>query len=159
MSLRRAIVVPLKIFAFMGLAIAVVLSGTSAVPPSSETAGKPPASETAGKPPAPGEIARGRVDAARKMYQLVASDYRSGWLRSSELVYRWSRRWLESERDLNSGKEDQLTALRAHAQRMREVARLAQARYRRQDTTIDEATSAEYYRLEAEMWVDRANQR
>jgi hypothetical protein len=152
MSPRRAIVVPLRNFVFIGLTIAVILSGTSAAdPPSTGTAGKPP--------PAPGEIARGRVEAARKMYQLVASDYRSGWLRSSELVYRWSRRWLESERDLNSGKEDQLTALKAHAQRMREVARLAQARYRHQDTTIDEATSAEYYRLEAEMWVDRANQR
>jgi hypothetical protein len=143
-------VVPRKTFVFTGLALAVILGGTSAA--------DPPSSDPAAKQSAPGETARARIEAARKMYQLVASDYRAGWLRSSELVYRWSRRWLESERVVHTGKEAQLTALKAHAQRMREMSRLAQSRYHHQDTTVDEATSAEYYRLEAEMWVDEANQ-
>src|SRR5271156_3655733 len=124
---------PRKIFVLIGLTCIAILAGTSVADP-------PPSSATPASRPAP-ELARARMDAARKAYQLFASDYRAGWLRSSELVYRWSRRWLESEQDLSARKEDHVAALEAHLQRMRDVARLAQDRFKHQDTTIDEATS------------------
>lgn len=42
---------------------------------------------------------------------------------------------------------------------MRDLERIAKDRFRRQDTTVDESLSTDYYLLEAQAWVDQANQR
>ena len=128
-----------------GLVLLLAAAAASAPPPPAST-----------EPVVPVTLSRARVDAARKTYAVLASDYRLGWLPWSEPVYRWSRRWLDAERDLASRDEERLAAVKAHLQRMRDLDRITQARFRRQDTTVDESTAAQYFRLEAEVWLYQA---
>jgi len=49
-------------------------------------------------------LAKQRRDAARQTYQTTLANYRDGFA-SEELLYRWSRRWLEAERQVDKRQE------------------------------------------------------
>lgn len=69
--------------------------------------------------PAPNALALARLDAARRTYGQHARNLREGWVLTGELVYRWSRRWLEAEQALCKRPEDRIAACQAHVERMR----------------------------------------
>jgi len=104
----------------------------------------------------PASLAKVKVDAARRTYEVVWKNNREGLVPFAELVYRWSRRWLEAELELNDKKADQTAAYQAHNDRMRELARITRDRYRNRVNTIEEATATEYYTAEAEIWIKQA---
>jgi hypothetical protein len=74
-----------------------------------------------------------------------------------EDVYIWSVRWLQAQRDLSPKHEDQVVALEAHLQRMTELKKQIQmlSRDLLLPVKVDEA---EWYRLEAELWLAKAKQ-
>src|SRR5579884_3358724 len=77
------------------------------------------------------------------------------WQGHPEEIYSWSVRWLQSQRKLSPKHEDQVVALEAHLKRMKELhktvtelARELVPRYKEDE--------AEWYRLEAEIWLAEA---
>src|SRR5919201_4048882 len=77
-------------------------------------------------PDAPAALTRlagQRRDAAHKTYEAVWANYRERRA-PEEALYRWSVRWLESERQLSDKPADQVAACKAHWERMRDLERL-----------------------------------
>src|SRR4051794_35503439 len=71
----------------------------------------------------PERLLKAKVDAARKTYEVVWRNNREGFIPFAELVYRWSRRWLEAELDLRDKKDARVAAYQAHSERMQELTR------------------------------------
>jgi hypothetical protein len=105
--------------------------------------------------PAPSPLAKQRRDAARKTYETVWANYRDGRV-PGEMVYRWSRRWLRAEHEVSDKPADRIAACEAHLARMRRLEALVQRVQRSGQTTVDEVSGAEYYRVQAEIWVQEA---
>lgn len=75
--------------------------------------------------------------------------------RSPEEVYTWSVRWLKAQQELSAKPEDQIAALEAHLERMGELK--ATVKQLVADLLPPVKTDeAEFYRLEAELWLARA---
>lgn len=74
-----------------------------------------------------------------------------------EEIYIWSVRWLQAERDLSPKREDQIAALEAHLKRMTELKKGIESLSRdlMPPIRVDEA---EWYRLEAQLWLTKAKQ-
>lgn len=100
-------------------------------------------------------LATQRRDAARKTYELMWANYRDRRV-ADEVLYRWSLRWLEAEKQLSDRQADQAAACKGHFERMRELERLIRNIQRTGQITIDEVSASEYYRVEAEMWLLQA---
>ncbi len=98
-----------------------------------------------------------RRDAARKTYEVVWANYRERRA-AEEMVYRWSVRWLESERQLSDQHADQVAACKGHRDRMRDLERLISNLQRSGATTIEEVSAADYYLAEAEIWLLQAKE-
>jgi site-specific recombinase XerD len=104
----------------------------------------------------PSELAKAKVTAARKTYEVIWKNNKEGFVPFAELAYRWSKRWLEAELELGDKKEQQTAAYQAHKERMRELARITRDRYRNRVNTIEETTATEFYIAEAEIWLEQA---
>ncbi len=74
---------------------------------------------------------------------------------NSEDVYIWSVRWLQAQRDRSPKHEDQVAALEAHLQRMTEMKKVIKE-LSRDLMPLIKVDEAEWYRLEAELWLVRA---
>jgi hypothetical protein len=111
------------------------------------------------------ENAKARAEAARLAYrELVLPQERDPRFWSTypdyfERVYRWSTRWLEAEREVSARKEDQVAALEAHRERMRDLERRVQRLRGGGNATVREAAAAAFYRLEAEKWLLQAKKK
>jgi hypothetical protein len=97
-------------------------------------------------------LTRQRTTAAAAAYALAETRYKTG-MESIETVYRWSVRWLESQRDAKGALP--AAAAAAHQQRMQALEADAKARVASGVTTPFDTTSAEFYRIEAELWAQR----
>jgi hypothetical protein len=119
----------------------------------------PAAAVGAGPDPDPAAVlsrlASQRRDAARKTYLVMWLNYRESRA-SEETLYRWSRRWLEAERQLSERQADQVAAFEGHLERMQELESIIRKMQRSGVTTIYQVSAAEYYRVEAEMWLLQA---
>ncbi len=104
------------------------------------------------------EVARARAVAAQKTYEALSRNFRENRPPQGELLYRWSRRWLDAERDLGGGKQQLVSALRAHYNRMRELEHVTRDRFRERFVPVEEATAAQFFRLEAELWLVRGTE-
>jgi hypothetical protein len=74
-----------------------------------------------------------------------------------EDVYTWSVRWLQAQRDLSAKPEDQVAALEAHLKRMTELKEKIQT-LSRDLMPLPRVDEAEWYRLEAQLWLAKAKQ-
>jgi hypothetical protein len=99
------------------------------------------------------KLAQAKLDAARKTFESI---WAAQTFQYVEIPYRWSRRWLEAQREVNPGREDQEAACRKHLQRMRELELLAQRQYQQQVIGLDQVNAARYYVVEAEEWLEQA---
>ena len=76
-----------------------------------------------------------------------------------EYAYRWSRRWLESERALDSAKEKRAAAATAHLERMRKLEALLENLAKGSRASKLELAPVKFYRIEAEQWLAEAKAR
>jgi len=132
------------------LTVGILAGLVLAVAPGTE----PSAAEKKGKP-SPADFARAKLETAGQVYKLTVEAYRGGRT-DAEAVYRWSRRWLEAERDLGDKKADPVVLLKAHRDRMKTLRETAVTRYRAGQGTQAEALGAEFYLAEAELWLLQA---
>jgi hypothetical protein len=70
-------------------------------------------------------------------------------------VYAWSIRWLQAQRELSPKHEDQVAALEAHLQRVTKLQEKVKLLVR-DLMPPSKADEAEWYRLEAQLWLARA---
>jgi hypothetical protein len=103
-------------------------------------------------------LRKAKVEAARQTYQVAWQNYKDGLVPPVEVPYRWSRRWLEAERELTDGKAEQITACKSHLERMREMERIERELRRSRLNPVNELTAAEFYRVEAEIWLAQAQE-
>ena len=96
---------------------------------------------------------QGRAAAAAKAYRLYSAAEQAGQVAGIELVYTWSRRWMEEEKAA-ADKKGQRAAAEAHRDRMRDLEARTQRRVQAGLATPGDAAAAEYYRLEAEAWAE-----
>src|SRR5438876_12011762 len=76
----------------------------------------------------PERLAKAKVEAARKTFEVVWKNNKEALVPFAELAYRWSRRWLEAELELSDQKADQAAAYRAHWNRMQQLAQMTRER-------------------------------
>jgi hypothetical protein len=103
------------------------------------------------------KLARERLEAARETYEVTWSNYRERRAREDS-VYLWSIRWLEAEKFLADGQDALIIAFQRHADHMRALERLVEGVQRARQGTIDEASAAEFYRAEADLWLLQAKE-
>ena len=127
-----------------------LMLGTLAFPNLLAAGSEPPSSKVSP------DLLKARLEAARKTYDWLAKNYIESRPPLGELLYRWSCRWLEAEREISTRQEDVLAAYRAHLGRMRELERVARDRFRNRFVPVEESTAAQFYRVEAEIWLERA---
>lgn len=105
------------------------------------------------KAPADAPNAEARLEAARTTFELLAADFRAGKLHDTDRLYAWSRRILESQRELD---DDRVAALEAHLGRMGDLKEIARTLFEAGQTSRANVTALEFYRLEAESWLENA---
>ena len=103
----------------------------------------------------PWELARAKMDAARRTCQALAQEYLEGKA-TVEQVHQWSQRWLNAQRDMSSKKSDQLTALEAHVSRMEQLKKAARTRFDSHRGPFSDLSAAEYHRIDAQLALSRA---
>lgn len=113
--------------------------------------------------PKPGDkeksaLLEARLKAARQTYELLIAAWQrdAGGASDPEQVYLWSRRWLEAQRDLTEKQTDQVAALEAHRTRIEQLEKLARKLREAGVAGRTVVAVAEFYRLEAELWLVEA---
>ena len=101
------------------------------------------------------ELARAKADAAHKTFDVVWKNNKEGLVPFGELTYRWSRRWLEAELELSAKNMDKARAYQAHLARMQALEQSVRDRYRNRVITIEEVSGAEFFTLEARLWLEQ----
>jgi len=100
-------------------------------------------------------LAMARYHAAVKEYDETWAYYRQARIDSYQ-VYVWSRLLLESRRAIGVKPADQVTALEDHLDRMKKLEELVTKIRRLGFGRSYDVGASEYYRLEAELWLEQA---
>jgi hypothetical protein len=108
------------------------------------------------EPARPSPLAEERYRAAVRQYDITWSYYQQARIDSYQ-VYVWSRLVLDARRELGETKADRLVALEDHLARMKKLEELVIRIRRLGFGRSYDYGAAEYYRLEAELWLARAN--
>ena len=108
------------------------------------------------KPARRSPLAEARLKAASRQFDEVWTFYRQSRTDSFP-VYYWSRLVLDSEQDLSDARADRVAALRAHLDRMKKLEILVKKVRRLGFGFSIDVGATEYYRVEAERWIEKAN--
>jgi hypothetical protein len=100
---------------------------------------------------APDKLAEARLKAAREAFMIANAESID-----REKMYRWSVRWLEAEKAVKPGKADQVAALQAHLERMRNVEEDCQVAFKKGLGSKFDLVAATFYCTEAESWLAEA---
>ncbi|HYT87743.1 MAG TPA: hypothetical protein VEL76_03390 [Gemmataceae bacterium] len=108
--------------------------------------------------PAPHPLAEAKLKAAQEAYRLHVERAKMGGSDSfnEEKWYQMSVRVLQSEQELSKNKGDRIAAFRAHCDRMTELEALAKRFGKAGAAAPERVASTRFFRLEAEIWLDRA---
>jgi hypothetical protein len=99
-------------------------------------------------------MARARHEAAVKQYDETWAYYQQARIDSYQ-VYVWSRIILDCRRDMSQKAADRIKALEEHLARMKRLEALITRVRRLGFGRSYDVGSAEYYRLEAEFWLEK----
>ena len=103
-------------------------------------------------PRSPAEL---RVEAGRKVFDLAWLYYSENRI-DSEKVYRWSRRLFEAENEASGDQPGRVAAAEAHLARIQRLeAKISRIRRIGFGDSLD-VLEVDYYRKEAEIWLERA---
>ena len=109
------------------------------------------------EPPQPSPLAEARYQAALKQYEVTWSYYQQSRIDSYQ-VYVWSRLILDSRSDLSKQPSDRILALQGHLERMKKLEALIRKVRRLGFGRSSDVGASEYYRLEAEVWLEQAKE-
>jgi hypothetical protein len=106
--------------------------------------------------------AKARLEAARKVYQGIMERHQIEPSRQPldfENLCLWSRRWMDAQRDISDEKSNQLEAIDAHLNRVRDLEKIARQWVQVNAITTFECSAVEFHRLEAEHWLAQTRAR
>jgi hypothetical protein len=106
-------------------------------------------------PPRPSPLAAARLKAAAKQFKEVWAYYQQSRTDSFQTYY-WSRLWLESQQDVSDDKDGRIAALEAHLERMKRLQALVLKVRKLGFGFSTDVGATEYYRTEAERWLEKA---
>jgi hypothetical protein len=101
-------------------------------------------------------LSEARCQAALKQFDEVWTYYRQSRTDSFQTYY-WSRLVLDSQRELSANKAERIAAYEGHLDRMRRLEALVKRVRRLGFGFSTDVGASEYYRLEAEDWLAKAN--
>jgi hypothetical protein len=108
----------------------------------------------------PPELAKARLDAARTTYEQKVRRIRNlGGASDPEQFYIWSGRWRDAEEAIKPGQQGLTAAAQAHLERMKTLAQLFAESAKLGQAGQEDASAAEYYRIQAEIDLARAKVR
>jgi outer membrane protein TolC len=96
-----------------------------------------------------------RHDAAKEELQARKNEFDAG-RGTLDIVFGAARRVLHAERELSDKKEDQVAALQAYLDVMKEIEEINKGRFDAGRIPLQDFKQAEYYRLDAEIMLERA---
>ena len=105
-------------------------------------------------PKKPSTLAEARYKAALKQFGEVWTYYRQSRT-DSFLTYYWSRLVLDSQQDVGDTRPDRIAALEAHLERMKELEALVKRVRKLGFGFSTDVGATEYYRIEAERWLEK----
>jgi len=117
------------------------------------------------KDPTPEELAKLRREKAKQVFEglidglntPLPGDARIAFDRGHfELIYQWSRRWLDAEQELAGKDADRVTALERHLVRMKKLSQVVEALLEAGGVARIDRDATDFYRLEAEAWLRKA---
>jgi RNA polymerase sigma factor (sigma-70 family) len=141
-----------------GLLVALLLGGgavayqLTAAPPSEKKEAPPAAAR--GHDQAVAKLVKKKFELASEGLKAARQEHLAGRT-IGEVLYDWSKRCLDAERELNNTPAGQKAALKAHLERMKEYEMINQARYQAGRIPVREALHAKFARVEAELWLAR----
>jgi RNA polymerase sigma factor (sigma-70 family) len=94
------------------------------------------------------EAAKGEVDVRMQQFEQGRG--------TQDFLMHGSKRLLIAELDGTDKKDQQLAALQAHLDRMKKIQDIDQTRFEAGKESIENVYESKYYRLEAEIWLERA---
>ena len=100
------------------------------------------------------KVAKEKLDASKNAYEIAWAQFKPFDLTKGdgEKVYRWSRRWMESQRNMAKNKTEKLAAAKAHFDRMQRLEDDVQ-NYARGTIPFQQMEATRFYRAEAEVWL------
>jgi hypothetical protein len=100
-------------------------------------------------------LLKDRVDAAKTELKARFNEFCTG-RGTLDILMGASRRLLEAERDLSTKKADQVAAWETHRRRMKDVYQINMFRFQAGRVAIQDVAQSDYYRLDAEIGLERA---
>jgi hypothetical protein len=95
------------------------------------------------------------VDAAQHEYDATVAAYQSGTVKSIDLLYLWSRRWMQAVIDASASPQDRNKAYQDHHDRMKllnaQVSALVQTGAAGGEA--DKYAATQYYLAQADQWL------
>jgi RNA polymerase sigma factor (sigma-70 family) len=158
--LKMMILTRLKMAAALALILAVTSAGVIVAGQRART--DRPATALGGvavvgvrsQPEAEGVRTKDLLDAARESYEMTIKDIGAGRLKDIEVIYRWSRRWMDAQHALSKTAGERVAAAEAHLKRMKDIEKaaqqLAELNLGGERFPSSSAAAARYYRVEAE---------
>jgi hypothetical protein len=99
-------------------------------------------------------LSEARLQAARKQYEETWQYYQQARIESYQ-VYVWSKLILDCQREMTEKKAERLIALEEHCTRMKRLEALITKVRRLGFGRSYDVGASQYYRLEAEFWLER----
>ena len=96
-----------------------------------------------------------RVEVAKKELEARMQQFEAG-KGTLDFLIGASKRLVLAELDATDKKPEQISALKTHLERMKKVQDIDQGRYDAGRISIEDLSQSKYYRLEAEIWLERA---
>lgn len=93
-------------------------------------------------------------DAAKRTYEMAFQQYRAGAQMDPEILYRWSKRWLDSEK-ANATPKEARVALSNHLARMERLKKDQESRTELGTGEPGNLAATEYYFLEAKEFLKK----
>jgi outer membrane protein TolC len=96
-----------------------------------------------------------RVEVAKTEFDSHNQEFLAG-RGTLDILFGAGKRLLQAQRELSEKKEDQIAALEAYLKITQSIEEVNQARFNAGRINISDMAEAKYYRLEAEIWLERA---
>ena len=103
------------------------------------------------------QLARERIQVAEQGRKLAEEHFRRG-LTSGGEVLEWTRRLAQAHMDVPESKADRVAFLEGYVRQMKESEEVMKKRFEMGVCGPLDVASSQYYRLEAEIWLAKANE-
>jgi hypothetical protein len=107
------------------------------------------------EPEAPLELRKAQLEAAKAVYALRKAQYQAGTI-VLESVQDWSRRVFDATLAVSGSREERVAACKWYVEETKSIEQVAKRRFDAGGATVADWKAAEYFRIEAEILLFKA---